>query len=79
MKLVIKQIQNPELLEKNICYNKIWIILFFNVILKVRCKLMKEKRVNYLDNLKIFLTCLVIAHHSAHAYGNIMGSWVMPL
>lgn len=37
---------------------------------------MKEKRVNYLDNLKIFLTCLVIAHHSAHAYGNIMGSWV---
>lgn len=51
----------------------------FNVILKVRCKLMKEKRVNYLDNLKIFLTCLVIAHHSAHAYGNIMGSWVMPL
>lgn len=37
---------------------------------------MKEKRVNYLDNLKIFLTCLVIAHHSAHAYGNIMGSWI---
>ena len=37
---------------------------------------MKEKRIYYLDNLKIFLTCLVIAHHSAHAYGNIMGSWV---
>lgn len=37
---------------------------------------MKEKRLYYLDNLKIFLTCLVIAHHSAHAYGNIMGSWV---
>jgi fucose 4-O-acetylase-like acetyltransferase len=37
---------------------------------------MGEKRIYYLDNLKVFLTCLVIAHHSAHGYGNIMGDWI---
>lgn len=34
-----------------------------------------EKRLNYIDNLRILLTFLVIAHHSAITYG-AMGSWM---
>ena len=31
-------------------------------------------RLNYLDNLKVFLTALVIFHHAGQAYGN-GGEW----
>ena len=34
-----------------------------------------RKRLYYLDNLKIFLTCLVIAHHASQAYGPTGGEW----
>lgn len=34
-------------------------------------------RVIYIDNLKVFLTCLVVAHHAAQAYGPTGGVWVV--
>ncbi len=34
-----------------------------------------KRRFYYLDNLKIFLTCLVIAHHASQAYGPTGGAW----
>lgn len=36
----------------------------------------KKNRFYYLDNLKILLTFLVIAHHSSQAYGPTGGQWV---
>ncbi|MFT3951609.1 MAG: acyltransferase [Oscillospiraceae bacterium] len=35
-----------------------------------------KKRYDYLDNLKVLLTCLVIAHHTSQAYGPTGGEWV---
>lgn len=34
-----------------------------------------EHRISYLDNIKIFLTVLVIAHHAAQPYGPSGGFW----
>lgn len=36
----------------------------------------KIKRNAYLDNLKLVLTFLVIAHHASQAYGPTGGEWV---
>jgi glucans biosynthesis protein C len=36
---------------------------------------MNKSRVIYMDNIKIFLTCLVVAHHAAQAYGPTGGVW----
>jgi glucans biosynthesis protein C len=36
---------------------------------------MNKERVVYMDNIKIFLTCLVVAHHAAQAYGPTGGVW----
>lgn len=38
---------------------------------------MKKNRVAYIDQVKIFLTCLVVAHHAAQAYGPTGGVWVV--
>ncbi len=35
----------------------------------------RQNRLYYLDNLKIFLTCLVVAHHASQAYGPTGGEW----
>lgn len=35
----------------------------------------KEKRLYFLDNLKVFLTVLVITHHAGQAYGPTGGDW----
>jgi glucan biosynthesis protein C len=34
-----------------------------------------SKRLYYLDNLRVFLTVLVIAHHVGQAYGPTGGDW----
>jgi len=39
-------------------------------------KAMTGKRSSYLDHLKVFLTFLVIMHHTAQAYGPTGGAWV---
>ena len=36
---------------------------------------MEKKRLYFLDNLKVFLTCLVIVHHVGQAYGPTGGFW----
>ncbi|MFY8127934.1 MAG: acyltransferase [Chitinophagaceae bacterium] len=36
---------------------------------------MSNHRIVYIDNIKVFLTCLVIAHHAAQAYGPTGGAW----
>ncbi len=38
---------------------------------------MKPNRIAYIDNIKVFLTCLVVAHHAAQAYGPTGGVWVV--
>lgn len=38
---------------------------------------MSSKRIVYIDNIKVFLTCLVVAHHAAQAYGPTGGVWVV--
>lgn len=38
---------------------------------------MKTQRIIYLDNIKVFLTCMVVAHHAAQAYGNTGGAWAV--
>lgn len=38
---------------------------------------MPTKRIVYIDVLRIFLTCLVVAHHAAQAYGPTGGVWVV--
>lgn len=34
-----------------------------------------KQRITYMDNIKVFLTCLVVAHHAAQAYGPTGGVW----
>ncbi len=36
-----------------------------------------KQRIYYIDQIKIFLTCMVIAHHAAQAYGPTGGVWVV--
>lgn len=38
---------------------------------------MQTKRIVYIDMIKVFLTCLVVAHHAAQAYGPTGGVWVV--
>lgn len=38
---------------------------------------MHKQRMRYMDNLKIMLTCLVVAHHAGQAYGPSGGVWVV--
>jgi glucans biosynthesis protein C len=38
---------------------------------------MKAKRIVYVDVIKVFLTCLVVAHHAGQAYGPTGGVWVV--
>ena len=38
---------------------------------------MATERIVYIDQLKSFLTCLVVAHHAAQAYGPSGGVWVV--
>ncbi len=38
---------------------------------------MKKARIHYIDNIKVFLTMLVVAHHAAQPYGPTGGMWVM--
>ena len=35
------------------------------------------KRIIYADNIKVFLTCMVVAHHAGQAYGNTGGVWLV--
>ena len=36
-----------------------------------------QKRIVYIDFIKVFLTCLVVAHHAGQAYGNTGGIWLV--
>ncbi|PHR12771.1 MAG: hypothetical protein COA40_07785 [Aequorivita sp.] len=36
-----------------------------------------NNRIVYIDFIKVFLTCLVVAHHSGQAYGNTGGVWLV--
>lgn len=36
-----------------------------------------KARIAYIDQIKLFLTCLVVAHHAAQAYGPTGGVWVV--
>ncbi len=38
---------------------------------------MEKKRIVYIDQIKVFLTCLVVAHHAGQAYGNTGGVWLV--
>ncbi|ULQ55905.1 acyltransferase [Flavihumibacter rivuli] len=38
---------------------------------------MQKNRIAYIDQIKVFLTCLVVAHHAAQAYGPTGGVWVV--
>jgi glucans biosynthesis protein C len=38
---------------------------------------MKAKRIIYVDVIKVFLTCMVVAHHAGQAYGPTGGVWVV--
>jgi glucans biosynthesis protein C len=38
---------------------------------------MKPNRIVYVDVIKVFLTCLVVAHHAGQAYGPTGGVWVV--
>lgn len=38
---------------------------------------MQKNRIAYIDQIKVFLTCLVVAHHAAQAYGPTGGVWVI--
>lgn len=35
------------------------------------------KRIVYIDLIKVFLTCMVVAHHAGQAYGNTGGVWLI--
>lgn len=37
----------------------------------------KTLRINYIDNIKIAITFLVVAHHAGQAYGNTGGVWLV--
>jgi Predicted acyltransferases len=46
--------------------------------LSINCQFNYEtKRLYYLDNLKIALTCLVLIHHASQAYVSIQTGWVI--
>ncbi|MDD3636465.1 MAG: acyltransferase [Bacteroidales bacterium] len=36
-----------------------------------------QKRIVYIDFIKVFLTCMVVAHHAGQAYGNTGGVWLV--
>jgi fucose 4-O-acetylase-like acetyltransferase len=36
-----------------------------------------NNRIVYIDFLKVFLTCMVVAHHAGQAYGNTGGVWLV--
>lgn len=36
-----------------------------------------RKRIVYIDLIKVFLTCMVVAHHAGQAYGNTGGVWLV--
>jgi peptidoglycan/LPS O-acetylase OafA/YrhL len=38
---------------------------------------MEKLRIAYIDQIKVFLTCLVVAHHAGQAYGNTGGVWLV--
>jgi len=38
---------------------------------------MQKDRIAYVDQIRIFLTCLVVAHHAGQAYGPTGGVWVV--
>lgn len=38
---------------------------------------MQANRIVYIDNVKVFLTCMVVGHHAAQAYGPTGGVWVV--
>lgn len=38
---------------------------------------MKNNRILYVDAIKVFLTCLVVAHHAGQAYGPTGGVWAV--
>jgi glucans biosynthesis protein C len=38
---------------------------------------MKIERIVYVDVIKVFLTCLVVAHHAGQAYGPTGGVWIV--
>lgn len=38
---------------------------------------MTKQRIAYIDQIKVWLTCLVVAHHAGQAYGPTGGVWVV--
>lgn len=38
---------------------------------------MKPNRIYYIDNVKVLLTCMVVAHHAGQAYGATGGVWLV--
>lgn len=38
---------------------------------------MENSRVVYIDQIKVFLTCMVVVHHAGQAYGNTGGVWIV--
>ncbi len=36
-----------------------------------------KERIVFIDFIKVFLTCMVVAHHSGQAYGNTGGVWLV--
>lgn len=36
-----------------------------------------KKRIVFIDFIKVFLTCMVVAHHAGQAYGNTGGVWLV--
>src|SRR5690554_6045933 len=36
-----------------------------------------RNRIAYIDFIKVFLTCMVVAHHAGQAYGNTGGVWLV--
>jgi surface polysaccharide O-acyltransferase-like enzyme len=38
---------------------------------------MKPNRIHYIDNVKVLLTCMVVAHHAGQAYGATGGVWLV--
>ena len=36
-----------------------------------------KKRIVFIDFIKLFLTCMVVAHHAGQAYGNTGGIWLV--
>jgi len=38
---------------------------------------MKPNRIHYIDNVKVLLTCMVVAHHAGQTYGATGGVWLV--